>query len=60
MAQESSLAALVEEVRAAATDMADGDAKTNARIDHLSKSLDSVLIRLNGPVPSPVPPTTTI
>jgi HK97 family phage major capsid protein len=53
MAQESSLAALVEEVRAAAADMADGDAKTNARIDHLSKSLDSVLIRLNRPGAEP-------
>ena len=44
-----SLAALVEEVRAAAASMEAGDTKTNARIDHLAKSLDGVLIRLNRP-----------
>jgi len=49
MAQESSLAALVEEVRAAAASMEAGDTKTNARIDHLAKSLDGVLVRLNRP-----------
>jgi len=49
MAQESSLADLVAEVRAAAASMEAGDTKTNARIDHLSKALDGVLIRLNRP-----------
>jgi hypothetical protein len=44
-----SLAALVEEVRKASASMAEGDAKTNARIDHLSKALDGVLVRLNRP-----------
>src|SRR5215831_2990984 len=51
MAQESSLAELVAEIRKAAADMCDGDAKTNARIDALAKSLDTVLVRLNRPGP---------
>jgi len=48
MAHES-LAKLVNEIRKAAADMVDGDARTNARIDQLAKSLDGVLVRLNRP-----------
>jgi len=49
MSGAESLAELVAEVRAAAASMEAGDTKTNARIDHLSKALDGVLIRLNRP-----------
>src|SRR5262249_40401920 len=45
------LAALVDEVRRAAADIASGDTRTNARIDILQKALDTVLFRLNRPGP---------
>jgi HK97 family phage major capsid protein len=44
-----SLAELISEIKKAAEGMADGDVKTNARIDALAKSLDSVLIKINRP-----------
>jgi len=46
---ESNLAELIEEVRKVSAEISNGDSKTNARIDHLAKTLDGVLIRLNRP-----------
>ncbi|HMF27390.1 MAG TPA: hypothetical protein VKE42_01375, partial [Candidatus Cybelea sp.] len=36
-------------MKAAAANMADGDARTNERINAIAKSLDGVLVRLNRP-----------
>ena len=49
MAQESSLAELVEEIRKAAEGMADGDARTNARIDTIEKSLNALMVKVQRP-----------
>jgi hypothetical protein len=46
-----SLAELVEEVRKAAVSMADGDTKTNQRIDTIEKSVNEIYKRVQRPGP---------
>src|SRR5262249_41990616 len=49
MAQETSLAALVEEVRKAAASMADGDERLRARVDTIEKSVNEIYRRVQRP-----------
>jgi len=48
-ADNASLAELVAEVRRAAADMSDGDARTNARIDAIEKSLNALMVKVQRP-----------